>query len=169
MFLIIVTLVCNIGPLTICFKIDECVSLKRWVSWFTSSLYLDRKLRYTRERSTRLNIRPTSSSLKNFTGRAVLFSYLLLHDTVSQWNGPYWLLLRLSFVQCLMRRKSEVSFWELTRVALLESCPSLLEYTRGSRPPHPRSRGCGRLEAIDVTSRLAATKHLCRIAAIKEF
>lgn len=46
--------------------------------------------------------------------------------------------------------KSEVSFWELTRVALLESCPSLLEYTRGSAPPLPRRLLRGRGHEVRV-------------------
>lgn len=81
------------------------------------------------------NIPLTSSSLKNFTGRAVLFSYLLLSASQFKEISNICLQNKVVFYVVGGYRKFEVSFWELTRVVLLETCPSLLEYTAGPKPP----------------------------------
>lgn len=54
----------------------------------------------------------------------------------------------MCFPEAVAVGKSEVSFRELTRVALLESCPSLLEYTRGRCRPPPRGERLRYVEAV---------------------
>lgn len=58
-----------------------------------------------------------------------------------------------------MRWKSEVSFRELTRVALLESCPSLLEYTTGRCRPPPLGERLRYVEAVFQLQRNGVEGH----------